>query len=403
MKFRLTGRIALALLVSLAVGLGISACGSSFTLGFVYALAARNNPGQIFAYKIDSDSGALTFTKDKVYPAGQLPVAAVVSPGQETGASNIITPYKISGSSVQMLYVVNNGDNTIINYAIGSDGKLFPQHTVNTAGTSPVAAAVDKAGKFLYVADTFAPGFSSSLPGPGQIDVFAIGPDGSIPTTPTATVTAGLTPTGITVLPNGAFVYVVQQGTQTIGAYSADGSGALTPLATNIHAGIQPFAIAADPTGRFVYVTDSIQNLILGYVVQTAGDLVPMINGPFRTDLRPRGLVVDPRGKFLYTANFNANNVGAYAIDQTTGNPTAVTPSSNSTGAGPTCVAIEPATGRFVYISNFIDGTITGAKLNNLTGVLVPLQNSPYGTGTIDTTCVAAVASGSHAVQNVLP
>ena len=394
MKFRLTGRIALALLVSLAVGLGISACGSSFTLGFVYALAARNTPaGQIFAYRIDSDSGALTFTKDKVYPAGQLPVAAVVSPG----------PYTVSGSSVQMLYVVNNGDNTIINYAIGPDGKLFPQHTVNTAGTSPVAAAVDKAGKFLFVADTFAPGFSSSLPGPGQIDVFAIGPDGSIPTTPTATVTAGLTPTGITVLPNGAFVYVVQQGTQTIGAYSVGSSGALTPLATNIHAGIQPFAIAADPTGRFVYATDSIQNLILGYVVQTGGNLIPMINGPFRTDLRPRGLVVDPRGKFLYTANFNANNVGAYAIDQATGNPTAVTPSSNSTGAGPTCVAIEPATGRFVYISNFIDGTITGAKLNNLTGVLVPLQNSPYGTGTIDTTCVAAVASGSHAVQNVLP
>jgi 6-phosphogluconolactonase (cycloisomerase 2 family) len=393
MKFRLTGRIALALLVSLAVGLGISACGSSYTLGFVYAISGKNNPGAVFAYKIDSDSGALTFTKDRQYPAGQLPVAAVVSPG----------PYMVSGSSVQMLYVVNNGDNTIINYAIGSDGKLFAQHTVNTAGTSPVAAAVDKAGKFLYVADTFAPGFSSSLPGPGQIDVFAIGPDGSIPTTPTATVTAGLTPTGITVLPNGAFVYVVQQGTQTIGAYSVGSSGALTPLATNIHAGIQPFAIAADPTGRFVYATDSIQNLILGYVVQTAGDLVPMINGPFRTDLRPRGLVVDPRGKFLYTANFNANNVGAYAIDQTTGNPTAVTPSSNSTGAGPTCVAIEPATGRFVYISNFIDGTITGAKLNNLTGVLVPLQNSPYGTGTIDTTCVAAVASGSHAVQNVLP
>ncbi len=395
MKFRLTGRIALALLGSLAVGLGISACGTSFTLGFVYAISAKNSPGTVSAYKLDSDSGALTFTKDRAYPAGQLPIAALISPG----------PYKVAGSNVpvQMLYVVNNGDNTIINYAIGTDGKLFAQHTVNTAGTSPVAAAVDKAGKFLFVADTFAPGFSNSLPGPGQIDIFAIGPDGSLPSTPTATVSAGLNPTGITVLPNGSFVYVVQQGTQSIGAYSVGATGALTPLVSNIHAGIEPYAIVVDPKGRFIYVTDSTQNLLLAYLVQTDGLLVPLINGPFRTDLRPRGLVIDPRGQFLYTANFNANNVGAYAIDQNTGNPTAVASSSNVTGAGPTCVAIEPATGRFVYISNFIDGTITGAKLSNLTGALVPLQNSPYNTQTGDTTCVVAVASGSHAIQIVVP
>jgi 6-phosphogluconolactonase len=395
MKFSLTGRIALALLVSLAVGLGISACGSSYTLGFVYAISGKSNPGTVSAFKIDSQSGALTFTKDRAYPAGQLPVAVVVSPVDYTNSSR----------SGRVLYVVNNGDNTIINYLIGPDGKLYAQHTVNTGGTSPVAAAIDSAGKFLFVADTFAPGFSNSLPGHGQIDVFAIDADGSIPTAPTASVNAGLNPTGIAVLPNNSTVYVVQQGSQSVGAYSVGANGTLTPLGSAIHAGVQPYAIAVDPTGRFVYVTDSVQNVILGYVVQTNGQLLPMINGPFRTDLRPRGVVVDPRGKFLYTANFNANNIGAYAIDQSTGNPTAVTPSSNATGAGPTCVTIEPASGRFLYTSNFIDstGAITGTKLNSNTGALVPLQNSPYNTQTGDTTCVASVASGSHAVQLVQP
>lgn len=392
MKFRLTGRIALALLGSLAVGLGISACGTSYTLGFVYAISAKNSPG-IAAFKIDSGSGALTRTQDQAYQAGQLPVAAVVAPGFFT----------VSGHKVQMLYVVNNGDNTVINYAIGFDGKLFPQHTVNTAGTAPVAAAVDSAGKFLYVLDTFAPGFSGSLPGPGQVDIFAIGKDGSIPTTPTSFIAAGMTPTGIAALPKTNFVYVVQQASQTIAGFTVDGSGTLTPIASPVHAGVEPFAIAGDPTGRFIYATDSTQNLILGYVVQSSGVLFPMINGPFRTDLRPRGITIDPRGKFLYTANFNANNVGSYAIDQNTGNPTAVTPSSNATGAGPTCVAIEPATGRFVYTSNFLDGTLTGSELNPLTGGLVSLQNSPYNTQNGDTTCVVAVAAGNHAVQNVQP
>lgn len=395
MKFSLTGRIALALLVSLAVGLGITACGTSYTLGFVYAISAKNSPGTVTAFRIDSDSGALTFTRDRSYPAGQLPVAAVISP----------VSHPVKGSSTQRdqsLYVVNNGDNTIIYYLIGPDGKLYPQQTVNTAGTSPVAAAIDNAGMFLFVADTFAPGFSSSLPGPGQIDVFKIGSDGTIPTTPTATVNAGLKPTGITAFAAGSIadVYVVQQGTQSIGAFSLAVNGTLTPIGS-VHAGVEPYAIAIDPRGHFVYATDSTQNLILGYVVQADGTLIAMLNSPFRTDLRPRGIVVDPRGLFLYTANFNANNIGAYAIDQATGNPTAVASSSNAAGAGPTCVTIEPATGRFVYTSNFIDGTVTGSQLNPLTGALVTLQNSPYNTGTGDTNCVVSVAAGSHAVQLV--
>lgn len=394
MKFSLTGRIVLALLVSLAVGLGITACGNTFTQGFVYAISAKNSPGTITAYKVDSDSGALTFTKDRSYPTGQLPITEVVSP----------IVHVVKGSNNQSLYVVNNGDNTIINFLIGPDGKLFPQQTVNTLGTSPVAAAVDNTGAFLFVADTFAPGFSNSLPGPGQIDVFKIGSDGTIPTTPTATVNAGLNPTGITAFTRGSTtnVYVVQQGSQSIAVFSTSGDGSLKPLGS-VHAGVQPFAIAIDPRGHFVYATDSIQNQILGYVVQADGTLIAMQNSPFRTDLRPRGIVVDPRAKFLYTANFNANNIGAYVIDEATGNPTAVATSSNAAGAGPTCVTIEPATGRFVYTSNFIDGTVSGSELNPQTGALVTLQNSPYSTGTGDTNCVVAVAAGSHAVQLLQP
>ena len=388
MKFRPTGRIVLALLVSLAVGLGVSACGTSFTLGYVYAISGKTTPGQISAFKIDSGSGALTPTRDKFYPVGQLPIAIVATPDGHA------------------LFVVNNGDNTVISFIVGGDGKLFAQHTVNTAGTAPVAAAVDKTGKLLFVLDTFAPGFSNSLPGPGQIDVFAISDKGDISSSPTTSISAGLTPTGIAVSPgsNGSFAYVVQQGSQSVATFSVDpSSGALTPLGAPVHAGVEPFAVVEDPTNRFVYVTDSTQNLILGYIVQSDGSLVAMLNGPFRTDLRPRGITVDPRGKYLYTANFNANNIGAYAIDQNTGNPTAVTPSSNGAGAGPSCVSIEPATGRDVYTANFIDGTVSGSQLNAGTGGLVTLQNSPYNTQNGDTTCVVSVANGSHAVQHVQP
>ena len=49
MKWSQYGRITLALVASLALGLSITACNPSYTLGFVYALSAKSNPGQISA------------------------------------------------------------------------------------------------------------------------------------------------------------------------------------------------------------------------------------------------------------------------------------------------------------------------------------------------------------------
>ncbi len=40
------------------------------------------------------------------------------------------------------LYVVNQDDNTIVQFLIGSDGKLYPQHTINTPGVFPLAVTV---------------------------------------------------------------------------------------------------------------------------------------------------------------------------------------------------------------------------------------------------------------------
>ena len=38
--------------------------------------------------------------------------------------------------------MVNEDDNTIVQFAIGNDGKLYPQNTYNTPGVFPVAVAV---------------------------------------------------------------------------------------------------------------------------------------------------------------------------------------------------------------------------------------------------------------------
>ena len=73
------------------------------------------------------------------------------------------------------LYVVNRDDNSIVQFVIGTDGKLYPQNTVNTPGVFPLA--VTTAGNFLVVADTFQPlpTCSPAAPCSGSVAVFPIG------------------------------------------------------------------------------------------------------------------------------------------------------------------------------------------------------------------------------------
>jgi 6-phosphogluconolactonase (cycloisomerase 2 family) len=202
----------------------------------------------------------------------------------------------------------------------------------------------------------------------------------------------------------------------TVLGFSRDATtGALTPVpgttisttaptvAKGFSAGVTPSAIAEDPKGHFVYVTDKASNQLIGYVVQSGGVLVPMVNGPFSTGLFPVAVTIDPRGKYLYTANYNANTVGAYAIDQATGTPAgSVGSGSVNVGTTPSCVAIEPALGIYLYTSNNLDGTISGQKLDAHNGALSAVQNTPFPASGLPT-CVVAVANGEHATQIVQP
>ncbi|HEX3940164.1 MAG TPA: beta-propeller fold lactonase family protein, partial [Acidobacteriaceae bacterium] len=115
MKSRNFGRIVLAVGAALGLGLGVTACGPSNTIDFLYVTASKQNPGQISVYSVDSESGALIQLRDSPYSSGgRNPVADVASPNGKN------------------LYVVNHDDNTVVEFAVGTDGKLYPQQTCNT-------------------------------------------------------------------------------------------------------------------------------------------------------------------------------------------------------------------------------------------------------------------------------
>src|SRR5580692_9007102 len=96
----------------------LSAC-ATLTVDFVYVTSAKaagpDNYGQVDVFEINSESGHMRQIPTSPFPSGgRTPVAEAVS------------------SDNTNLYVVNQDDNTIVQFIIGSDGKLYPQSTVNT-------------------------------------------------------------------------------------------------------------------------------------------------------------------------------------------------------------------------------------------------------------------------------
>ncbi len=393
----------LAAAVSAGLGLGMISCGTSNTVDYLYLLSSKNATGQINVYGVDSITGALTQMSGSPYSAGGAdPVGIVTAPAGK------------------FIYVLNQGSNSIVSLAVGTNGQLsaLSQASVTTPGSLPKAIGINPAGTFLFVVDTYAPGYSASVPGPGAVAVYPVNADGSLGTAVTQTLSAsqtaayyplGTAPSAINVLPNGNTIYITDTltapgsgcdaGQGGLVALTVSSGGALTPVTGSPYcSGVTPSALASTPIGNFLYVTDSAQNQIIGYHVNGDGSLLPFIGGPISTGTFPDSITVEPRGLYLYVANRFAQNVQSYSIAAGTGIP-------SSTGTYPTdtypqCVIVEPALARFVYTADYEGIGSTGFQLNPNTGMLTGTEDSPYpGSGLA--TCLAAVSHGNHPIIHV--
>jgi DNA-binding beta-propeller fold protein YncE len=132
-------------------------------------------------------------------------------------------------------------------------------------------------------------------------------------------------------------------------------------------------ALAVHPSGQFLYVTDDDSDYITAYTIDsTTGDLTiipgspygdecahvttcdPMglYTGPYATGSMPESIAVDPSGKFAYVGNKSSNNISAYTIDGSTGILAAVPGSPFAAGMSPASVAI--ASSSAVPFKNFL-------------------------------------------------
>ena len=434
MKFNNVARITAGLLFSLSVCLGFTACSRDYTVGFLYVLSTRAGSdgfGSIAEYGIDYQTGALL---------------TLASSGQSTNGRNPVS-LAISANQ-QNVYVVNHDDSNIEALLIGTDGKLYPQKVTSLDGVFPTHIALSSDDAYMYVSFTYRKTTATANSGPGGVEVYKMVPrtDGSGGIDVGAAVTSGgnpyfpvgVSPVSVAVGPNVStdgnrtvnpttcvsapsscvsYVYVIDQDPSTLAnllVFSRNvATGALTPApgvviganqSTGFLSGVTASAVAVAPRGVFVYVTDSASNQIIGYTLGATGALTAMTNGPFATGSLPVSITIDPRGSFLYVSNQNDNSISAYAINTAGGSLSSVSGTGTALveGTQPNCITIENALGIYLYVSNFLSGTVSGFQLNSTTGVLSKIRNSPYGTSAAPS-CAAAIANATHpsAIQSI--
>jgi len=401
MKFNPMGRMATASMLSLATVLGVSSCSNDYTVAYVYMTTAKTLPhGLINAYQVNYQTGGLLPLDDSPVDAG----------GRDT-VGLVVSPNNL------FLYTVNNFDSDVVEFAIGTDGKLYPENTYNTTGSLPTAAAIDPGGKFLFVTFTYQNGpndtalYTLANPGPGGVTIFPINSDNTLGT-PT-TVNVGRNPIGIVATATN-HVYVIEQDSATsanlIGFSENPTTGALTPLpgvtinagnvaSTGFASGPTPGGILANSAGSVLYVTDQTLNQVASYSVASNGIPTLIAGGAAPTEAGPMGMTFDPSGKYLYVVNYTANTIDGFTLGAN-GQPIRSTvAASNATGVGPTCATTigapsnaNPSHAIYLYTSNALSNNVTAEQLNPQNGALEQVQGQPFVGSTLPSCAVTVPA-----------
>jgi 6-phosphogluconolactonase (cycloisomerase 2 family) len=364
---------------------------------FVYV--ANQNGHNVSAFSIDAASGNLAEVSGSPYAAGNFPVSVTVDP------------------SGRFAYVVNenNHDKSVSIYGIdpntggltglGSVPQRAPNGLTNqnamaiTKGTAPVSYTP----QFAYVANAGAPNGSNNVSG------YTIDPvTGALTAITGSPFAEGFSPASIVANPLSRFLYVANNCSDlsclaTTGSVSAFGFDPTTGVLSNVPgspflAGTSPLGVAVDPARRFAYVVNKTDNTLSAYAIDPAsGALTPISGSPFTTGLSPQSVAIDSTGLFLYVVNScsdaqcTAGSVSSYTISSTTG--VLIPVASGGVGKAPQSMAIDPS-GRFAYVANKGDGTVSAFVIDRTTGRLNPVTGSPFPTGQSPSSIAATPAAG---------
>ncbi len=431
MKFRIFGRVALALAASLVLIGGMDSCHYDYTEAYVIVTGSQYN--QVASYLEQNETGKLFAAPgDPLSSGGYNPIRAVVlTGGRYVYVLNEGKPTMDSSGNITW-----SGGNISL-FSIGGDGGLSYQLSYPTVGNGSIRLAISSSGNFLYVLDQYQPSgtlyttpasTSQSAAFPcydstngvyrpaADVSVFSIDTNtgrlfliqnqqtqnpvthqdlsyfplgcgvvdfhqasGYLYTVensdPNNTQSTGPVPTG-----TGQVVYPYQ--TQTTGQLlQAPGGSQVLDGTENVT------VIAGSQSGSWIYVLDSGTNLIYTFTTGGNGLLSAIASAAQPNYSGTSGmsaLTTDSSSKFLYITNtqspalgFSTSVISAFQITAGSGILQQLPESPYQTGSDPVCIFEDPSH-QYMYTADGVSNEITGKAIEPQTGIL---GNLPKGSG----------------------
>jgi 6-phosphogluconolactonase len=407
-------RVVKALAATVALGLGMTACGGG-TIGYLWVLGTYYN--QISGFLIDDYTGNLTAIEHSPFSSGGTnPVDILVKPGGRfvfvinAGSGATGTPGSTSFSSPGEAISV---------FSVGGGGTLTFQENYFGQGTQAVWASLDSSGNFLYVVQKYSPDYATT--GDGSITAFQIASDtGRLTLIPNTSILKNQVPqTWFDVGPNpvmtkvGSGSCLFTMSPNSIFPYAVNSSsGQLTTVTTGVYqvgnTGGSLTSINTGTSSSFIYLTDGPLNMI--YSLQAGGTACSLqpISGSQQTNVlsgnyNPVNSLTSNNGKFLYVLNFNnvanptsssSSSISAFTINSQGQLATLADPVDNpyAVGSGPKCIVQDPSS-QYIYTSNSVDSTVTGKVLDQNRGYISDLARGSVFQTSMNPSCL--VVSGN--------
>ncbi len=287
-------------------------------------------------------------------------------------------------------YVLNSASATqpgsITELNVGGKGALSPARTAtalsNTTlsatppatGLNPRAMATDPANKFVFVANQ----------GSNSISVYQVDSSTGLLTEVTGSPFAtGAAPSGVAAAATA--IIVANQGAGTASVYTFDQNGKLTLAGTPVPAGTSPTSVDVDSSGKLVYIADSAGNSVTAFTL-SGSTLSAVAGSPFAAGTTP--VHVRVVGSNLFVANAGSNNVSAYAINTGSGVLTAASGSPFAAGTAPVYSAAGNS-GKTLFVANQGSSNISAFQVGS-GGALSAVSGSPFATLAASTSALAA-------------
>ncbi len=281
-----------------------------------------------------------------------------------------------AGSGGNFLYTANAATGTISGFAVGAGALTAVPNTPLTLGYTPQSLALSPANSFLYVA-----GASGLL---GTLNAYPVASNGSLSVPTSGANVANLNVFNLAVSPDGNWLVGIDGQTAALDVWQINRSTAALSALQQF-----TFTVTATPPIARQALRFSPDGTLIFTALGTGGEVVFTFNtsnghafqsqalsvGAQTSD---NGLAVDSAGSTLYVARSGSGGgLAAYAIGAA-GKLTALAGSPFPSGNGAYTVTLD-STGRYAYVANRTDGTISGYAIG--VGTLTALPGSPYAGG----------------------